>query len=219
MDPGDRPDTPDGFDDALVDRMASTLTKWAGVAAIDKDVWHSSRALDRVVEALPQAVGSTVEKQAGASVSPQLAVGNVFAKNVTVVGSPAITTAWKVSTAESDDGDPFVLLELQTRTAYEVRVDDGPTRVIGILRVHGLSAFKDTTDDFGVTSGWQEFGAGDCALAVDDELLPDSDSADAAKDLATFVKVGDGSKLVMPRLGVEDQVDAEFLRRCRDGSI
>ena len=127
--------------------------------------------------------------------------------------TPMITTAWKVSTAKDDGGRAYVLLELQTRAAYEVRVKDGPSRVIGVLRVHGLSAYADTTDDFGVSGSWQEFGAGDCALALDD------DTAEALKDLRTFIEVGDGSKLVMPKLGVEEQVDEEYLKRCRDGSV
>jgi hypothetical protein len=214
-----RPATPDGFDDALLDRMAAALRKWAQAAAVDDSMWHSHDAVARVVDALPAAAGKALRAQIKDEVSPQLGAANVFADDVTVIGTPMITSAWKVSTAKDDEGRPFVLLQLQTRAAYEVRVGDGPSRVIGVLRVHGLSAYSDTTDDFGVSSGWQEFGAGDCALALDDDLLPDSDPAGALKDLATFIRVGDGSKLVMPKLGVEEQVDPEYLKRCRAGSI
>ncbi|MCW2830622.1 MAG: hypothetical protein JWP31_1314 [Aeromicrobium sp.] len=213
-----RPATPDGFDDEQLDDMATILTSWASAAVLDP-VRRSDDPVDDVVDALPKRTGETLRKQVAGSVSPRLAVANVFAADVDVVGRPKITTAWKVTTDNDDDGKPFVLLELQTRTAYEVRLDDGPTRVIGVLRVHGLSAFADTTDDYGVSAGWQEFGAGDCALALDDALVPDSNTEEAVEDLKTFVGVGNQDGLVMPDLDVEQQVDAEYLKRCRDGSI
>lgn len=51
-----------------------------------------------------------------------------------------------------DDGERYVRLELQTRAAYEVWLgDDAPTRVIGVLRVHGVSAYREMTDDLGVS--------------------------------------------------------------------
>lgn len=213
------PATPEGFDDSLVERMADTLVSWAGVAATDEDVAHSAKALDLVVDALPDAIGSTLRAQVKGAVSPRLGVANVFAADVTIVGSPRITSAWKVSTPKDDDGKPYLLLQLQTRAAYEVRVGDGPTRVIGMLRVHGLSAYADRAAEFGVTGGWQEFGAADCALALDDELTPDGDADDARKDLATFVRIGSQDALEMPKLGVQDQVDAEYLKRCRAGAV
>jgi hypothetical protein len=212
------PATPDGFDDDLLDRMASLLETWAALSTVEDSIWHSEDAVGRIADAMPGVIGTSLRALAQNQVSPQLSVANVFADDVTVIGTPMVTTAWKVSTAKDDEGIPYVVLELQTRAAYEVRVKDGPSRVIGILRVHGLSAVPDATDVFGVSGGWQEFGANDCALALDDNLFPDSDSADALKDLGTFIKVGDGSKLVMPKLGVQEQVDEEYLKRCRDGS-
>ena len=215
----DRPATPDGFDDAMLSRMATTLTKWARVAAVDDMVWHSADPFADVKKALPDKAAATLAKQVKDEVSPHLGVANVFGDDVTVVGTPKITSAWKVTTDEDEAGKPYVLLELQTRAAYEVRLGDGSSRVIGVLRVHGLSAYKDTTDDFGVGGGWQEFGAGDCALALDDALVPDSDRDAALEDLKTFIRIGKGTKLDMPRLGVQEQVDAEYLKRCRDGQV
>lgn len=217
--PPKRPATPTGFDDAMLDRMAKVLTTWARTAAVDDSVWHGHDPVAEVTGVLPDAVGATLRKQVKDDVSPKLGVANVFGDDLTIVGTPMLTSVWKVSSAKDDSGKPYVLLELQTRAAYEVRRGDGPIRVIGILRVHGLSAYADTTDDFGVGGGWQEFGAGDCALALDDELQPDSDPADAAKDLKTFIRVGNGSKLEMPELGVREQVDAEYLKRCREGQV
>ena len=216
-----RPPTPAGFNDEVLDRMASLLESWAALSTVHDSTWHTDDAVGRIADAMPGVIGTSLRALAENQVSPQLSVANVFADDVTVIGTPMITTAWKVSTEKDEEGVRFVLLQLQTRAAYEVRVKDGPSRVIGVLRVHGLNAdadASDASDAFGVSGGWQEFGANDCALALDDNLLPDSDTAKALKDLGTFIKVGDGSKLVMPKLGVEEQVDEEYLKRCRDGS-
>ncbi|MEJ7635934.1 hypothetical protein [Aeromicrobium sp.] len=217
--PPKRPATPAGFDDVDLDEMAKVLTKWATVAALDDAVWQDNDPRPAVAATLPKAAGSTLRKQVKDAVSPHLAVANVFADDVSIIGKPLVTSAWKVSKDKDGKGKSYILLELQTRTAYEVRSGDGPTRVIGVLRVHGLSAYADTTDDFGVGGGWQEYGAGDCALALDDELRPESDGADALKDLKTFTRIGDGSKLEMPELGVQEQVDDEYLKRCREGQV
>jgi hypothetical protein len=213
------PDAPDGFDDALVGRMADVLTAWGAATTVDPDVWHADAPADVVAEALPPASGAALVQQTSAAVSPELAVANVFADDVEVVGEPAVTTAWKVATETDDDGQRYVVLQLQTRAAYEVRLGDGgPIRVVGVLRVHGLSAYPGTTDDFGVTTGWQEFGAGNCALALDDDLVPDDDPAAAAEDLATFVDVGDQPAVRMPALDDDDRVDDAYLARCRNGT-
>lgn len=214
----DRPATPDGFDDAMLSRMATVLTAWAKVAAADDMVWHGADPFADVKKALPGKAAATLAKQVKGEVSPHLAVANVFGDDVTVVGTPMITSAWKMTT-EDDAGKPYVLLELQTRAAYEVRLGDGSSRVIGVLRVHDLSAYTDTTDDFGIGGGWQEFGAGDCALALDDALEPDSDREEGLDDLKTFIRIGKGTKLEMPKLPAQEQVDAEYLKRCRDGQV
>ncbi|MCW2769419.1 MAG: hypothetical protein JWR27_852 [Aeromicrobium sp.] len=220
LDAGKRPGTPAGFDEDTLDEMASILTDWAQVAAVDGAVWHGAAPIEQIADAVPAPVAKALRARVAKVVSPRLSVANVFGDDVTVVGSPRITTAWDVSKQKDKDGKTYALLELQTRTAYEVRLDDGASRVIGMLRVQGLYAYQGATDDdFGVSFGWQEFGAGDCALALDDELVPDSDVADAKKDLAAFVKVGNGKKLDMPPLPPQEQVDDDYLNRCRNGSI
>lgn len=216
--PSDPPAAPDGFDDALVSRMADVLTAWAGATTVDADVWHSDAPAEVVAGALPSATGTALTQQTSGAISPGLAVANVFGDAVEVVGQPAVTTAWKVATTADDSGQAYVVLQLQTRAAYEVRSSGGPTRVVGVLRVHGLSAYPGTTDDFGVTTGWQEFGAGDCALALDDRLVPDDDLDAAGDDLATFVDVGDQPALRMPALDDDQRVDDAYLDRCRNGT-
>lgn len=219
FDPPKVPAAPSGFDDAQVDRMAKILTKWSRLAAVDEGMWRSDMPLSDVRPVLPDEAAGTLEQQLRGEVSPNLAVANVFGKKVKVIGSPQVTSAWHVSADKDPANETFVRVELQTRTAYEVKLGNGPSRVIGVLRVQGLSAYPDTTDDYGVSGGWQEFGAGDCALALDDALVPDSDTDEAAKDLETFIRVGSGSKLEMPELGVQEQVDAEYLKRCREGQV
>lgn len=216
--PADPPPVPVGFDDDVFARMTGILEDWAQLTTLDEDVRYSPEPIDQVAEALPEKVGGALREQTTAAVSPGLAVANVFADEVTVVGAPRVTTAWRVSTEADDAGEQYIRLELQTRAAYEVRLgDDAPTRVVGVLRVHALSAYRDTTDDFGVSGGWQEFGALDCALALDDDLIPENNLDTAALDLTTFVEVGTGKKLVMPPLAAEEKVDAEHLQRCRNG--
>lgn len=220
LEPGDPPARPGGFDAETYDRMVTTLSDWAEVTTLDTSVWHGAAPVDAVRKVLSGQAGDALRRQAKDAVSPRLAVANVFADDVTVIGKPEVTTAWQVSQADDEDGKPYVVLELQTRAAYEVRLgDDGPTRVIGVLRVHGLSAYDDTTDDFGVSGGWQEFGAGDCALALDDHLVPDADLDETTSDLRTFARVGNADDVEMPDLDVDEQVDADYLKRCRDGAV
>jgi len=213
------PSAPAGFDDKTLGRMATVLEKWARLSTVDEGGWHSGDPLSDVRTVLPKDTAGTFEQQLRGQVSPHLAVANVFGDDVTVVGSPMITTAWRVATEKDQANERFIRLELQTRAAYEVRIGNRPSRVIGVLRVHSLTAYKDTTDDFGIGGGWQEFGASDCALALDDQLVPDSDREHGLKDLKTFIRVGNGTKVEMPRLPVQDQVDPEFLKRCRDGQV
>ncbi|MRJ75102.1 hypothetical protein GEV29_00980 [Aeromicrobium sp. SMF47] len=220
LDAGDPPPAPEGVNPLTYERMAADLASWARVTTVDDSVWHAAKPVDAVSEVLPARAAAALRKQARSAVSPRLAVANVFADDVTVLGTPQVSTAWQVSQADDEDGKPYVVLELQTRAAYEVRLgSDGPVRVIGMLRVHGLSAYADTTDDFGVSGGWQEFGAGDCALALDDQLVPESDLEETRSDLQTFQRVGDADDVEMPDLGDDEQVDADYLQRCRAGQV
>lgn len=219
LDPPKLPSAPEGFDDATLGRMATVLEKWARLSTVDEGMWHSADPLTDIRTVLPKDAAETYEQQIKGEVSPHLAFANVFRDDVTVVGSPMVTSAWKVATEEDPANEAFLRLELQTRAAYEVRLGDGGTSVIGVLRVHSLSAYKDTTDDFGVGGGWQEFGAGDCDLALDDALVPDSDPDEAVKDLKAFIRVGKNAKVEMPELPAQEQVDAEYLKRCRDGQV
>jgi hypothetical protein len=199
--------------------MVSDLTAWAEISAIDERTWHDPSPIDRVVAELPAKTAAALKKQAQDQPTPRLTVANVFSERVKVVGAPLVTTAWQVKTVDDDTEKPYIVLELQTRSAYEVRLgENGPSRVIGVLRVHSLSAFADSTDDFGVGAGWQEFGAGDCSLALHDSLIPDADLAGAAADLKRFIAVGSRDAVQMPELGDDELVDKRYLERCRQGT-
>lgn len=218
LEPADPPPAPAGFDDGRFARMAGILTDWAQLTTLDEDVRYSAQPVEQIAEAFSDADAADLREEAAAAVSPGLMVANVFGDEVTVVGAPRVTTAWDVSTETDDAGEQYTRLALQTRAAYEVRLgDDAPTRVIGVLRVHALNAYRDTTDDFGLSWAWQEFGALDCALALDDDLVPEDDLDAAERDLKTFIEVGAGEKLVMPPLPREEQVDKDYLERCRNG--
>lgn len=220
LDAGDPPPAPEGFDAATYDQMVGDLKAWATASTVDEDVWHSKTPSDQVAESLPPKAAATLVAENKKQASPRLAAANVFSDRVTVIGSPLVTTAWQVKTVDDDTEKPYFVLELQTRAAYEVRLgENGPSRVIGMLRVHALSAYADSTDNFGVSGGWQEFGAGDCTLALDDSLIPDADLDGAASDLKEFIAVGSKNAVVMPDLGEDERVDSNYLKRCRDGAI
>lgn len=148
--PADPPPAPAGFDDALFGRMADSLTAWAQVSTFDEDTWHGRTPADDIAAVLPAPAAAALREQTADTASPRLAVANVFADDVSVVGAPRITTAWRTS------------------------------------------------------------------ALIDDDLLPDSDVKASEDDLATFVKVGDSDEVDMPSLDDEQQVDAQYLQRCRD---
>ncbi|MFI5428906.1 hypothetical protein [Aeromicrobium sp. UC242_57] len=220
LDAAKPPAVPDGFDEGVYDQMVTGLKAWAAASTVDDTVWHNAKPVEQVASTLPGQAAATLTKQSEGQASPRLAVANVFSDRVKVIGEPQVSTAWQVRTVDDDTEKPYIVLEAETRAAYEVRLGaNGPSRVIGMLRVHALSAFDDTTDDFGVSGGWQEFGAGDCSLALNDSLIPDADVDGSAKDLEKFIAVGNDDAVVMPDLGDDEQVDGNYLKRCREGSI
>lgn len=219
LDPVDPPDAPAGFDQTRYGRMVDALTTWANATTLDPEVRESDDPAAAVGSQLPKAVGSQLNTLGSESVSPHLAVANVFADDVTVLGQPRITTAWRAEAVERD-GAPALSLQLQTRAAYEVRLgEDGPKRVIGVLRVHELVTRAGETGDIGIGFGWQEFGASDCTLALDDALRPDGDIGPTKEDLAIFVEAGSGDTVEMPDLGEGETVDQDYLDRCRAGQV
>lgn len=218
LDAGDPPGVPDGFDEDRYDRMAEALTTWATATTVTPDVRTAQSPAGAVADDLPAAIGDQITAYAGDAATPRLSAANVFADDVTVEGDPQVTTAWDAKVADVD-GAPSLTLRLQTRAAYEVRVAGGPIRVIGVLRVHSLITREAAQGDIGVGYAWQEYGASDCIIATDDALRPDGDAKAATADLATFVKAGDADGVEMPELAPGDEVDEEYLERCKAAAV
>ena len=97
LDVGDRPKTPKGFDDEQLDRMATILTRWAKASAVDDTVWHSADPFADVKKTMPPKAAATLDRRIEVEVSPHLGAANVFGDDVTVVGTPMVTTAWKLT--------------------------------------------------------------------------------------------------------------------------
>lgn len=215
----DPPELPDGFNEKRYDRMIDALTRWASASTYQSEVRESDNPARQIGIELPDAIASELADLTASAVSPRLAAANVFADDVSVLGPPQVTTAWKAETVERD-GAPALSLKLQTRAAYEVRTgSDGPTRVIGVLRVHELITRTGETGDIGVGFGWQEFGASDCTLALDDALRPDGDISSALDDLKIFAGVATLGTVEMPDLGDEETIDEDYLQRCMRGQV
>ncbi|MGJ9412533.1 hypothetical protein ACHAAC_07460 [Aeromicrobium sp. CF4.19] len=205
------PKAPKGFTDADVAGLAKALRSWAVRAALDPGVWSGKTAPAEVLAPIG-ATSRHAVAAAGRSVSPRLAVGNVFGKGVDVIGSPRMTTAWRVETKHSTHG-PVVRLWLQTRTGYEVE-RDGTTSVVGVIREHALGALRGGPPQGSLSvAGWFEFGADKCPLALEDALVPGAGGTE--KSLERFAKLGSREAYAQPRLGDDERIDAGYLKRCK----
>ncbi|MCD9155194.1 hypothetical protein [Aeromicrobium duanguangcaii] len=185
-------------------RMVAAVRTWAVQAVASPD---------EVGAGLPDELAAMID-DAGEDdeVASALAKGNVLDPGLEVLAT-GLTGAWTLS----DDGESMNLA-LQTRAAYEVRIPDGPVRVIGVLRTQGIIAGADSPE-WGTIMGWQEFGAADCAIALDGFLTAGGDADDQQSDLATFTKIGNGDEAITPELPDDQLVDEDFKRRCEAGRV
>lgn len=212
------PERPEGVNEKRYDRLTKALTTWAEASAVNEDVRASDDPAAEVAKLVSEpAVGKRLQSQAGTVVSPKLAAANVFAEGVEVEGDPLVTSAWEVGAGE-EDGDDIVRITLQTRAAYLTKVDGGPDRVIGVLRTHTLTSGVEEKGPVTVGYAWQEFGASDCVLALEDALEAESSAEDAEKDLATFIEAGNDERVNMPELEDDDVVNDDFKERCESGT-
>lgn len=208
------PPAPDGIDAAVWSDTVEALEQWGRAAAFEpQDFPEEFEALsDHVFANLPETARRDLSARIGERTAPHLGVATVFADAETI-GDIRATSAWRAS--ELDEGGLVHLLELQTRTAYEVTVD-GVTFVVGVIRTQGLSLRPGVEEAPGTLTGWQEFGASDCVLALDDRIEPDVLSAVEREDLDQFAQIASGSTWAEPELGEDDVVDEDFLNRCRN---
>src|SRR5690606_26198841 len=132
------------------DDMVAAIGAWALPAAPRPDTGG---------EGLWPALVDSLDVAFATQTAPALALATVPAPGVEVLDS-RMTAAWDVTQVEDE-----TRVSLQTRTAYEVRAEGGPVRVIGVLRTQGLIAVPEA-QGWGTILGWQEFGAADCAIAL-----------------------------------------------------
>lgn len=197
------PSRPVGVDQREYDDMVAAIGAWALQAA--------SRP-DTVGEGLPPALADSLDEAFAAQTAPALARGSVLEPGLEVLDS-RMTAAWDVTEVEDE-----TRVSLQTRTAYEVRAEGGPVRVIGVLRTQGLIAVPEA-QGWGTILGWQEFGAADCAIALDGFLTPGGDTDDQQHDLTIFAEIGSAPEAVSPALQEEDNIDEDFKRACAAGRV
>lgn len=197
------PPRPDGVSAAEYEEMTDAVATWGLQAATDPGA---------VGEDLPKSLVAAIDDAADAQTEPGLARATVLDPDLELRGT-RMTAVWETS---EDDGS--VNLSLQTRTAYEVENDEGLVRVIGVLRTQGVIA-SEGADEWGTLTGWQEFGAADCAIVLDGFLTPGGDSDDQVTDLTQFAEIGNGDEAVTPALPEEDQVDEDFARACQAGRV
>ncbi|GAA3542424.1 hypothetical protein GCM10022196_23200 [Aeromicrobium flavum] len=199
------PARPEGVEPAEYARMVAAVRTWAIQAATSPET---------VGTGLPASLKAAIaDLEDAQDEAPELARGNVLDPDLEVLTS-GLTGAWTVSA----DDEGSVNVSLQTRTAYEVRSPGGPVRVIGVLRTQGVIGGPDD-DGWGTITGWQEFGAADCATVLDGFLTPGGDADDQQADLTTFAEIGNGDEAITPELPDDERVDEEFARTCQAGRV
>ncbi|HPU14173.1 MAG TPA: hypothetical protein PLQ19_10300 [Aeromicrobium sp.] len=197
------PAAPAGLNQDEYDRMVAAVRSWA-LAAV--------AVPPSVSEDLPAAVRRTLEDTAAEQTAPELALVNVLDPDLEL-RSAKMTAAWEVA----NDGPTYRVI-LQTRAAYEVATADLGVRVIGVLRSQGVTT-EANAKSWGVALGWQEFGAADCAVALEDFLTPGGDSGTQKSDLQIFVDAGNSASVVTPEMPADARVNKRFLNRCEAGGV
>lgn len=210
----DAPSAPDGVDAQAWADATEALDAWARAAAFDPaglpEEFEPLSA--QVFAALPGIARSDLAARIAERTAPTLGVATVFADAEAITGIKA-TAAWR--SGEVDEGGLVHVLELQTRTAYELTVD-GVTFVVGVIRTQAMSLRPGVEEAPGTLTGWQEFGASDCVLALDDRIEPDVLSKSERDDLERFAEVASGTTWAEPELGDDEIVNEDFLNRCRN---
>lgn len=197
------PRRPEGVSAQAYDEMVAAVRTWALQAATDPGA---------VGNGLPESLVAAIDDAAEAQTESGLAEATVLDPELDVADT-RMTAVWQLS-----DGDGSINLSLQTRTAYEVTTEDGLVRVIGVLRTQGIIADGEA-DDWGTITGWQEFGAADCAIVLDGFLTPGGDADDQVADLTQFAEIGNAEEAITPDLPEDEQVDEDFAQACEAGRV
>lgn len=186
------PSVPDGMSDEVYAVLVDTLREWATASTVDPRPRESEDPLSLVVDAIShEELGGLIEQVLGDydDVAPRLLATNRIAPDVTVVGDPAVEVRWKVGPVTRPDGTAAIEVMLQTLAAYQVELEDGAQRVVGVVRNHVFRQKEGEEGRVTVAVRWQEFGAESCDLSDEDVFGPSSDADKVAEDLDDLVEI------------------------------
>ncbi|NLC98607.1 MAG: hypothetical protein GX678_05995, partial [Actinomycetales bacterium] len=159
--------------------------------------------------AVPKEVRVELEEIADAGPARNVSLGAQFGEGL------AAKSVWGTGVWRETSAKPLHL-EYQTRVLWELEDADGNVRLVGMVRTHALI---DDGETLSIGQSWQEFGADDCALAIEEDIRPGGDIAEQNKDLRTFVDIANSLEVVPPDFSADDVVDEQFVERCRAGTV
>lgn len=180
------------------DRAAQILHQWA-LATLGSP--------EKTLAAVPKEVRAELDSIADAAPARNVSLGAQFADGL-AAKSVWGTGAWRETSAKP------LHLEFQTRVLWELDGGDGNVRLVGLVRTHALI---DDGKSLSIGQSWQEFGADDCALAIEEVIRPGGDVAEQNKDLRKFVDIANSPDVLPPNFSADDVVDDQFVERCRAG--
>lgn len=205
------PKTPQGFDEERFPQMVNTLRIWARASFLDEGVREAADPIGELRTKVGFEVGNVLEKSMRTKVGPRVMAANVFADDVEVLGPPVTTTAWKVVEKPGE-----ATVTLQVRGVYRVRVDDGPERLVGVMRTNSLTGRAAAWESgLGNRHAWQAFSVETCPLALEDHLVPEEDLAEAKRGIESLVTKIKPGKVGPELVGDVDVVDEKLANRCR----
>ena len=182
------------------DRAAQILHQWAQATLGPPE---------ETLAAVPKEVRVELEEIADAGPARNVSLGAQFGEGL------AAKSVWGTGVWRETSAKPLHL-EYQTRVLWELEDADGNVRLVGMVRTHALIDDGETRS---IGHSWQEFGADDCALAIEEDIRPGGDIAEQNKDLRTFVDIANSLEVVPPDFSADDVVDEQFVERCRAGTV
>lgn len=193
------PRNPNKVPAAKQERAELILHRWASAALGDPE---------QTLDSAPKDVRHELELMADAGPARGVSLGTGFGEGLTVKSRWG-TGVWKETSAAP------LHLEYQTRVLWELEDADGQVRLVGMVRTHVL---VNDGESISIGQSWQEFGADDCALVVEETIRPGGDVAEQNKDLRRFEEIANSAEVVSPDFSEDDVVDQEFANRCRAGA-